>query len=416
MRGSALLDKMELISPAYIELADAMPEKRKTAPVKWLSVAACICIIAAAASGILRHNAPLPPDSHGLPSQTEKEKTEEPFAAVFNEPVLFVDASRAYIPGYFTEKLSEEEITAITPEKRLEYTEYSGYAGFDGDGNFTEAVLEITTSVPECHVTAVISENLPPACFGADGEPVISTCGGVDFTVWRFSPDGKKVILYADADIGGCGYRFTLEADTEREDGARKAFQEILSCFSHWENGKPDLSAVTADSIPEFFDLELTLSEALADKDFGKYMLPSVPDGFTEEAVRRYRDQNNDYLSGLWTRGYDEISWRVSRYAERDASRLTGVDEPENYDLSLYPIPRADSVPDELREIVNDPIFDAQELTLKAVCARAYKTSESGDTGGWRMSFSVKYGDILVRITAKGAEPEWIYNQLKDLL
>ena len=35
MRGNELLDKMELIDPAYIEAADAAPNKRKSVWAKW---------------------------------------------------------------------------------------------------------------------------------------------------------------------------------------------------------------------------------------------------------------------------------------------------------------------------------------------------------------------------------------------
>ena len=91
------------------------------------------------------------------------------------------------------------------------------------------------------------------------------------------------------------------------------------------------------------------------------------------------------------------------------------MEDKKNYDLSRYPIPRADSVPDELREIVNDPIFEAEELTLEAVYCRAYKVSDAGDTDGWRMRFSVRFGDVIVSVSAKGVEPEWIYQQLFHL-
>ncbi|MFR0770197.1 MAG: hypothetical protein ACLSHO_11875 [Dysosmobacter sp.] len=45
MRGNELLDKMELIDPAYIEAADAAPNKRKSAWAKWGAAAACLCLI-----------------------------------------------------------------------------------------------------------------------------------------------------------------------------------------------------------------------------------------------------------------------------------------------------------------------------------------------------------------------------------
>ena len=91
------------------------------------------------------------------------------------------------------------------------------------------------------------------------------------------------------------------------------------------------------------------------------------------------------------------------------------MDETENYDLTLYSIPRASSVPDELREIVDNPIFYAEDLTMEAVWARAYKAEESGDSNGWRMKFSVKYDDTVVEIRSKGVDPEWIYQLLVDL-
>ena len=40
MRGNELLDKMELIDPAYIEAADTAPNKRKSVWAKWGTLAA----------------------------------------------------------------------------------------------------------------------------------------------------------------------------------------------------------------------------------------------------------------------------------------------------------------------------------------------------------------------------------------
>ena len=47
MRGKELLDKMELIDPAYVEAADAAPLRKAGKPrrVKWIVAAACICVL-----------------------------------------------------------------------------------------------------------------------------------------------------------------------------------------------------------------------------------------------------------------------------------------------------------------------------------------------------------------------------------
>lgn len=426
MKGNEFLDKMELIDPAYVEAADILPKKEKSAWVKWGAMAACICLIAATAISIrnlLHRDVPVPPDQHDAQISSTpikgNELTDESWSswtAVFNEPIFAFDASRAYIPGYFTEDLSAEEIAALEPAMRFAFMVYSGYAGFDGNGNLIDVFLNVTTSIPNHSVAVAISGNGPLRRYELDGEPVISTSNQVDFTVYQWSTADSKIYLEAEAVIGKYNYRFSLETTPELTDKAKEDFQCILKSFSYWTDGKPDLSAIKANVIPEFFDLKLTLSEAWADADFGAYMLNTVPPGYVEESIRRYRDQNNDYLSGLWTKGYDQLGWQVSSYTEQDANRLTGIDETENYDLSLYPIPRADSVPDALREIADNPIFIAEELTLEAVYARAYKSADTGDSKGWRMRFSVKYGDVIIRVSSKGIEPEWIYQQLMGLL
>ena len=105
----------------------------------------------------------------------------------------------------------------------------------------------------------------------------------------------------------------------------------------------------------------------------------------------------------------------ISRFTEEDAERLVIPAERERYDLSLYPIPRAQSVPDELRQVVNHPVFDAEDLTPELVQARAERLQDAGDTDGWRMTFSVRYGDYLVSVRSKGVTPQWLYRQLSSI-
>ena len=129
-----------------------------------------------------------------------------------------------------------------------------------------------------------------------------------------------------------------------------------------------------------------------------------------EQVPRRLRADSHHQLQKK------NHSLRVVFSFEEDEGRLTSVADTENYDLSLYPIPRASSVPDDLREIVDNPIFSADELTMDAVWARAYTTDESGDSNGWRMAFSVRYGDTIVEVRTKCIDPEWVYHQLKNLI
>ncbi len=143
-------------------------------------------------------------------------------------------------------------------------------------------------------------------------------------------------------------------------------------------------------------------------EQIGEFLPDSGPEGFVFEEA--FISENSYYIR--WARGMEELSWWVKNYKESDAAYITDVADTENYDLSLYPIPRAESVPPALQQIVNNPIFYGYELTKEAVSARAYLTNEMGDSKGYRMDFSVLYGDKIVRVNSKGVTPDWMYEKL----
>lgn len=433
MRGNELLDKMELIDPEFIEAADRMHVKRKVLWIRWVAMAACFCLIVSMIHLLpgLR-NAPGPvPTMPGVEhtSQGEDEPvtiTLEPGvwydeyvgqgALLFNEAVSNMSADRSYIPGYFTEALSDKEIAAVVSENVMEHMVLAGSAGFDGTGKLLNVVLEINGSFLENSANLVYHLGAPDSGYVLLEEPVACTYNGIGFTVYQWSADGEEYILDAYAQIGYWTMRVSYTAPANDLDNAKLDFETLIRCLTDVEHGKPDFSLIAAEKIPEFFDDKLTLNEARNDSVFGEYMLQAIPEGFLGESIRRYKDQTQDYLSGLWTKGLEELSWVISEYKETDSGRLTNIADTENYDLSLYPIPRAESVPEELREIVNCPIFSAEELTLDAVYKRAYKADDAGDVDGWRMMFAVKYGDVVIELRTKGVEPEWVFQQLMNIL
>lgn len=159
----------------------------------------------------------------------------------------------------------------------------------------------------------------------------------------------------------------------------------------------------------------LTLQEGLETETLGAYLLAEAPRGFRLETVKLRREPEGDILFGVWTQSYDYINWKVSLYNEADAERVTTAADTRNYDMSLYPIPLCDSVPEELRQIVDHPIFSIDELTQDVVNRRACYVNDSGDTPGPRMTFGVLYGEVLVEVTTKGVSPEWLYERLSGL-
>ena len=187
------------------------------------------------------------------------------------------------------------------------------------------------------HVT--ISDSEPVTCYVLEAAPIRSLCGSTAYYMYINETD-TGVTLYADTDRDGVYYHFTMDTKPENLNAAKYAFELILTRFSNnkKEIKVPDLSIITPESIPEYKNEVISLNNAISDPLFGAYMLPDVPNGWQTESIRRYIDQNDNYLSGLWTHGYNSLSWRVSYPDSVDTMRITDADDTVNYDLALYPI------------------------------------------------------------------------------
>ena len=158
-----------------------------------------------------------------------------------------------------------------------------------------------------------------------------------------------------------------------------------------------------------------SLSEARENAEYGAYLPSQAPSGYVQYSITHTWGEGDDSLSGLWTKGMRELRWSISSLTEAAQKRITSIEDTVNYDMGLYSIPLAESVPKELWGIVNDPIFRAEEITLDAVWKRAYQVQDTGDVSGYRMQFSVLYGDVVVEINSKGVDPEWVYEELAQI-
>ena len=414
MNENHLLDAISGIDPELLQRSE-----QKTSSGVWkkvLPLAACLCLIAGPAFLLSRNKVPEAAEPTQF-SPLLTDATIEPgidWEVSYNTTAQsFHSADRALPLGFFTEKLSDGELQAILPQKQLDWMGITGRAGFTGEGTLVNVVLEITTQDPEAPVTLILGDDLD--CCVIHTDSVLSKCGELEYAVYQYTSDNQMYKLDAYVKIGDMPARFSMYAPEEKLGAAKADFEAVLECFAWYEEGQPDLSKVKADEIPDWFYKDYTWQEAENDPKYGMLWLKARPTGFAEESIRRHKDQHNDYLNGFWSEGMNYFSWRVWDYREEDAQRLTSVADKKNYDLNLYPIPRAESVPEELFQVVNDPIFDIEELTLEAVLCRAYYVDDVGDSNGCRMQFSVKYGDKVVSITAKGVEPRWLYDQLKAL-
>lgn len=163
---------------------------------------------------------------------------------------------------------------------------------------------------------------------------------------------------------------------------------------------------LAAEEVPEWRAREYdSLEEALAEEDFIPYVPQSAPAGWGDFSGRlTYQEGNEHTLSLRWSRGYGDLSIQVC-LPEGDTvwGGVADVDSPESYDVRLYQIPWADSVPEEVRDTFYAPVFRAEDMSRAVVEARAYPVDDQGDVGGPRMDFSVLHGDgALVAYWSKG--------------
>ncbi len=317
-------------------------------------------------------------------------------------------ANRLYIEGHFWQALSTKEIESVFKNISKNYA-ITATANFSKREDVVELFnIEAVTQISQDLIANItVSSKEIENCYVLDGEPMLSEISGVSINAGYFdqTSDGK-IIYYAYFQMEDVYYYIEMTGG-KGEKAALPALIDEIIC-----GGKADFSALNPIA-PKLRNDELTIEQAYEDEDFGRFLPKEIPSGYSFEAANRFINQNSNYLSALWCKGMSDISFYVSYFSAEDSKRLTAISDSENYDLSLYPIPRADSVPSELQEIVDNPIFNIEELTLEAVKMRAYIVGEKGDTDGYRMNFSVLYdGKYLVEVNAKGVSPNYIFEEL----
>lgn len=331
---------------------------------------------------------------------------------IFNKAIRF-EENKIYIQGHFWEELTEEEIKAVLPGLP-DTVETTATANFQGDGTLFN-IYAHTKVKSGADVYIQLAPGEPILDYSFDITPEESQINDVPVLAGYFEGSHTNV-YFANFRLNDVGYYVELRIDAGDKvllENTKEMFTELIF---HIISGGAAGFSVLNPVIPELRDDKLSIQDAYADKDFGVYLPQDLPNGFSFESSVRFINQERNYLIALWSKGLNDITWMVSNLSESDAVRITSVADRKDYNLELYPIPRTDSVPKELSEMVDNPIFRINDLTLEAVKARAYTVNDRGDEGGYRMHFSVLYSeDILVEINAKGADPEYIFNQLIDI-
>lgn len=161
------------------------------------------------------------------------------------------------------------------------------------------------------------------------------------------------------------------------------------------------------EACPAVNTRSLTEEEARSDKTLGGYVPMTLPRGYVFESAEENLDIGEDNLRLCWTRGMDSIMLSFTK--TENPPDTVDAEKPETYDERMYKIPYAESVPEEYRQSVNNPVFAREDFSLEMIESRMISYSDSGDTDTPRGNFSVLGSDgVLVRFSGRGtAEEIW---------
>ncbi len=174
-----------------------------------------------------------------------------------------------------------------------------------------------------------------------------------------------------------------------------------------------------ATSVPVDKREKLNLQTARQLDIYGAFIPGKLPQGYSFESGYRIQNPTTKETTGVclnWTKGLDCISWIVKKADGKDVLCIDPGDR-EAYDVNLYEIPYADTVPEEYRETFHNPVFKEKELSLELVKSRMKVVQDAGDTDTPRGNFSVFYEEgILVEFRGDGtAEEIWnLFTSLQD--
>lgn len=215
-------------------------------------------------------------------------------------------------------------------------------------------------------------------------------------------------------DIGGNMTADEKKSTGEKEDQKQTQLNESKENYTAEKDSLTrEEGAITESvgSVPIDERVELSEAQARGVEGLGVYIPTKLPEGYSwESAKASVNAKTGEYESVFlcWTKGMDSIMITVS-FADVDNMTMTDITKKETYDVSLYEIPYADTVPEEYWQSFHNPIFAAEDLSLELVQSRMKVVADAGDTDTPRGNFAIIYQEgILLDFKGDGtAEEIW---------
>ena len=427
MKSKDILEGLGFIDEKFIEEANEEIAKEKIKKSKILKmivpIAASLAIIVTSIAFWQQGQnlSPIQPNVDNLPSIVGDNKedgiTATEYTLSLNEANAISNDRNLAIKGHFWNELTDKEIKEVLPiiSEKYDINSTVHYSSEDNVATIFQVYSNGTTSKNQS-IGITIAPNKIEKCYIIDGEPILSEFDGISIEAGLFITDKNSnneqdYVYFADFKIDNIAYYIEFRSENkEAEEDFKRLIPEIIL------GGKANLSILENPIIPKLIDEELLEEEAYNEVDFGKYLF-EIPSAYEFNGAYRWLNQNRNSLYASWSNGYDDISISVSPNNEESISRIVSPEEINLYDISLYSIPWAESIPSDIRQIVENPVFNIEDLTLDMIKMRGYIRNEVGDpsSNSLNLRFSVLYDDIIIEIRSEGLSAEYLYEQLISL-
>ena len=417
------------------------PARRSGDWRRWGALAAC-CVLAVGL-GLWRLGARQTPGEDGPGTSAisgQEPLTDDVPQITYRRETVSVAAAIALPDGSFTRELPAEQLAALLAREgesldsvlaALGWTDYAlrGEAIYDGAGQLW--LLTVTGQHPDGpeFTLELCPGELPPSCVVTPAQESTQV-NGVSVSAWYGSwdrdGDGKtEHVCESEFMAGDVGVHYEnadapFTARYGSTDGELGGAQKLNAmAVGRFLGQGIDLSEImTAEDVPAWREESFSsLTQARQEEEFAPYLpTENVPGCGEFYGHLSWQESSYNDLFVRWSRGYDDVEVAVCRCSQPQYA-LADVNAPEQYDVRLYDIPWSESVPEEYRDMVYDPVFRAEDMSLSVVQARTLYREDTGEGRTVSIRFAVLHPDgTLVRYLCKGLTAEQVWAMVEPTL
>lgn len=333
--------------------------------------------------------------------------------------------------GAFTVELTEEQIIRILwgTQERFDAGEgkvppllfwdnytLSAQATYNGEGKLWQVSIFGDAGGADTFNLLLAPEHLPPTCI-VHNNAAITEVRGVEVSGWMThydrNGDGKAEYVYETSLLAkGVGLRFQSVSHSDNV-----LTPSLVNWATYADGGLSLDHLLTSEDVPLWRKTEfISLAEARQEVDFAPYLPETYSYPYGEFGGRLdYQQGSRHSLHVRWSNGYDDVEIDIQLPEGGEAPLVPLIDPnlPASYDVRLYQIPWADTVPREYQADFYKPVFRAADISLAIIEARL----QEKDTGSTACRFCILHANgVLVGYSCDGLTPEQIWSLVEPTL